>query len=162
MHTFLRFHFYLVSLVIVFISCDAFNTKVPSSEIKKATQWSSKDQYPSFPECEGMRGDELITCFSTVVSENIEAYLSAQELQASAPIETTIEVKLMVDKTGMITLDSFDDPDGIASLVTDFETFLNEAVVELPQAQPALKTNVGTTVNVALKLPITIVAQPEE
>lgn len=162
MQTFLRFHLYLVSLVIVFSSCDAFNTKVPSSEIKKATQWSSKDQFPSFPECEGMIGDELIACFSAVVSENVEAYLSAQELQANTPIETTIEVKLLVDKTGMITLDSFDDPDGIASLVTDFEAYLNEAIAGLPQAEAAVKTNVGTSVNVALKLPITIVAQPEE
>ncbi len=97
-----------------------------------------------------------------MVSENVEAYLSAQELQANTPIETTIEVKLLVDKTGMITLDSFDDPDGIASLVTDFEAYLNEAIAGLSQAEPAVKTNVGTSVNVALKLPITIVAQPEE
>ena len=38
--------------LLLFSGCEYFETKVPASEIQKATQWSAKDQFPSFAECE--------------------------------------------------------------------------------------------------------------
>lgn len=162
MYSLSRLNLVIILLSTALFSCDAFNTRVPASEIKKATQWSQKDQFPSFPDCQGTTGDELVACFSTIVSEHIEGYLMNQSLIASAPINTTIELLLGVDKEGVINLKSFDDPDAIAQMISSFDALLLEAVASLPQALPAIKTNVGTAVAVELTLPINIVAQPEE
>ena len=59
----MHFKKFLLALSIIFISslssCDIFSsTKISSSQIKKASSWSSKDQPPSFPECEGVEKKE--------------------------------------------------------------------------------------------------------
>lgn len=155
--------FLLLTLsVSLFLSCDSLETKVPASEIKKASSWSKKDQFPSFPDCESLEGDELRKCFGEVLGNSISTYLATQELIASRSIDAEIILVIEVDKEGVLSLSKVEDPNYIASDIAELETTLAQALTEAPKALPATKTNVGTYVNVSVKLPIQIIAQPAD
>jgi hypothetical protein len=53
-------------------------------------------------------------------------------------------------------------PNSVLEALPYLESTLNEAVVNLPQALPATKTNVGVYVDTQFTLPIQIRAQPTE
>ncbi len=144
------------------VSCDSFNTKVPASEIKKASAWSKSDQYPSFPDCEGLSGSQAKSCFGGIIGDFVSEYLRNQELIAAEEVDSEIILLLKVTKKGVIELSSVEDPNNIRSAITDLDTILEEAVATLPEAQPAVKTNAGRKVQVSLKLPIQIIATASE
>lgn len=144
-----------------FSACDYFETKVPASEIQKATLWSAKDQYPSFMECDGETQDEQRQCFEEVLREAIGNALAYQGWIATEPTQGTLVLKLAIDKGGVISLLGFDDPDDLSTKISDLDTYLTNVVSQLPQALPATKTNVGSPVDVTLQLPIEIVASAE-
>ena len=152
----------IVCIATGIVSCDSFNTKVPASEIKKASAWSKSDQYPSYPDCEGLSGSKAKKCFGSILGDSISEYLANQELRASKEVDSEIILLLKVTKEGVIELSSIDDPNNILSSIADLETILADAVAELPQAQAAVKTNADTKVQVSLKLPIQIIATASE
>ena len=51
----IKFYSKWLLFVITLVSCDSNFLKVPDSEIQAASKWSSKDQPPSFPECENLK-----------------------------------------------------------------------------------------------------------
>ena len=63
--------------IISLCSCELFSsTKLSSSEIKKASSWSSKDQPPSFPECEGVEKKNQLKCFQSIISNQLTLAIS--------------------------------------------------------------------------------------
>jgi hypothetical protein len=144
--------------LLLFSGCEYFETKVPASEIQKATQWSAKDQFPSFAECEDLEISAQQTCFRSVLSDAITNYLAFKGLVADAPTQGNLTLQLLVDKAGHISLLKIDDPDDLSSKIADLTPAINQAVAQLPQALPATKTNVGTFVNITIELPIQIEA----
>ncbi|MGB1971993.1 MAG: hypothetical protein ACPHSE_05805, partial [Flavobacteriaceae bacterium] len=51
----ITFTFSLLTLLTLFVSCDYFSTSTHTpQQIKKASQWSEKDQAPYFEECQGL------------------------------------------------------------------------------------------------------------
>ncbi|MGC6422634.1 MAG: hypothetical protein ACON47_08660 [Flavobacteriaceae bacterium] len=151
---------YIVLTAIFIYSCDSFETKVPASEIKKASAWSKNDQFPSFPNCEGLKGENAQKCFGDIVGENIATFLSTQEMVASRSIDAEIILVIEVDKEGALSLAAVEDPNYVLSDVSNLKDMLEQAVAQAPKALPATKTNVGTYVTVSVKLPVQIVAQP--
>lgn len=151
-----------IILSLLIFSCDSFETRVPASEIKKASTWSKNDQFPSFPNCEGLKGEQAQKCFGDLLGENISNFLATQELIASRTIDSEIILVINVDKEGIISLASIEDPNYVLSDVSNLEDTLKAAIEQSPKALPATKTNVGTYVNVSIKLPVQIVAQPTE
>ena len=162
MHRSLFFSISIFTLNLVFVSCDSLETRVPASEIKKASAWSKSDQFPSFPDCEGMKGKQAQKCFGDLLGESIASYLATQALISSRPIDSEIILVIEVDKEGTISLASVSDPNYVLSDVSNLEDTLKDAVAQAPKALPATKTNVGTYVNVSLKLPVQIMARPVE
>ena len=142
--------------------CHLFeSTKVPASEIKKASTWSEDDQHPSFPECEDLSGDALTDCFQQVIQMAIADALPPESLMATEPIEEEVTLVLIVDKNGSFSLESFEASRRLESALPDLEGQLQMVIEGLPQAQPAMKTNVGVPVQVSFELPIRISAQPQ-
>ena len=162
MYRYFFINFRLLLLLIVLASCDSFNTKVPASEIKKASTWSDSDQFPSFDSCEGLEDKQLQKCFGDTLGERIAQFLATQELIASRAIDAEIILVIGVDKEGALSLNAVEDPNYVLSDVTGLEDLLTQAVAEVPNALPAVKTNADTRVSVTLKLPVQIVAQPAE
>ena len=101
----MHFKKFLLALSIIFISslssCDIFSsTKISSSQIKKASSWSSKDQPPSFPECEGVEKKEQLKCLQNVISNQLKLAISDIEMFVSEPIDQEIVIDIMINKLG--------------------------------------------------------------
>ena len=60
------------------------------------------------------------------------------------------------------SLSEIQSSDNIIELLPDIDALLSDAVISLPQALPATKTNVGTFVETKLTLPIKITASASE
>lgn len=144
-------------------SCELFeSTTVSSKEIKKASTWSSKDQAPSFPECETLEKKEQLECFQELISENLMIFISEANLVATAPVEASIDLRLKIDKEGVFSLIEIEMSNSISEALPYLESTLENAVANLPKALPATKTNVGVYVDAQFTLPIQISAQPAE
>lgn len=157
-------YFLLLSLILFhFTSCELFeSTSVSSQEIKKASSWSSKDQSPSYPECESLKKKDQMDCFQSIISEQILMAIFDANLVASKPIEGSVVLRLKVDKKGVFSLLDSEIPNYILEVLPYLELTLRDAVVNLPQALPATKTNVGVYVDAQFSMPILIRAQSAE
>lgn len=156
------FLFSLTILGIILSSCDNLNTKVPASEIKKASSWSGADQYPTFSDCQGMEGKEAQQCFGDILGESLTSYIYSQELVANRSIDAEIILVIEVNKEGTISLSSIEDPNYVLSDVLGLGDLLEQAVEQSPKALPAVKTNADTAVTVSIKLPVQIIASAAE
>ena len=149
--------------VIQLSSCDLFeSTTVSSKEIKKASSWSKKDQPPSYPECESLDKEEQLECFQNIVSDRLMTTILDASFVASTPFEESIDLTIKVDKNGAFSLVEAEIPNSVLDALPYLESTLNDAVLNLPDALPATKTNVGVYVDTQFKLPILIRAQPIE
>ena len=153
------FSFFVIQLS----SCDLFeSTTVSSKEIKKASSWSKKDQPPGYPECESLDKEEQFDCFQNIVSDRLMTTILEASFVASTPFEESIDLTLKVDKNGAFSLVEAEIPNSVLDALPYLESTLNDAVLNLPDALPATKTNVGVNVDIQFKLPILIRAQPME
>ena len=144
-------------------SCDLFeSTTVSSKDIKKASSWSKKDQAPSYPECESFDNEEQFDCFQNIISERLLTTILDASFVATTPLEESIVLTIKVDKKGAFSLVEAEIPNSVLDALPYLESTLNDAVLNLPEALPATKTNVGVYVDTQFKLPILIRAQPNE
>lgn len=146
-----------------FCSCELLSTpKMSSADIKKASSWSSKDQPPTYPECEALETKEQLECFQNIISDQLTQAILAVYLVANKPLEEEILVQLKIDKSGVFSLLESKIPNSVQNALPELDQVLAQVVSELPKALPATKTNVGVYVNVQLSLPVYISAQPFE
>ena len=163
----MHFKKFLLVLSIIFISslssCDIFSsTKISSSQIKKASSWSSKDQPPSFPECEGVKKKEQLKCLQNIISNQLKLAISDIEMTASEPIDQEIVIDIKINKEGIFSLLDAKIPNSVVNALPELEQLLAQAIANFPLALPATKTNVGVYVDTRLSMPIRISAQPLE
>ena len=153
--------FLIVILIISSSSCELLSsTKVSSSEIKKASSWSSKDQPPSFPECEGVEKKNQLKCFQSIISNQLTLAISDIDIIAIEPLNHEIFIQIKIDKEGVFSLLEAKIPNTVRDALPELEQVLNQAVANLPLALPATKTNVGVYVDSQLSMPVQISAQP--
>jgi hypothetical protein len=153
--------FPIVILIISSSSCELFSsTKVSSSEIKKASSWSSKDQPPSFPECEGVEKKEQLKCLQSIISDQLKLAISDFDIIAVEPLNQEIIVQIKIDKEGVFSLLDAKIPNTVRDALPELEQILKQAIANLPLALPATKTNVGVYVDSQLTMPVHISAQP--
>ena len=147
--------------ILTFSGCHLFDsTKVTSKEIKAASTWSEKDQEPSFSDCDGF--DQALdkqNCFEAMISNTIMDYIAENPWESSEYLNEEIFLNLLIDKEGYFSLQEIERSNAIIEAIPNMEESLQIAVSQIPQAQPAIKTNVGTFVATTLKLPIIISAQ---
>ena len=156
---FTSFVFILISFF-MFSGCNLFeSTTVSSQEIAKASSWTSTDIGPSFEVCEGKEADEMNTCFKEIVTSTIKEFLLKTTPVASQRIEEEVLATLRVDEKGYFSLMTVDISNALRDALPDFEKILKDAVNQLPQAKPAIKSNVGIFVVSEFQLPIRILAQ---
>ena len=145
----------------MFLGCQFFESnKVTPQEIKSASTWSEKDQEPSFSDCDGF--DQAIdkkNCFESMISNSIMDYISENPWESSQYIDEEIVLNLHIDKEGYFSLQDIERSKAIADAIPNMDESLEIAVSQIPQAQPAIKTNVGVFVATTLQLPIMISAQ---
>ena len=155
--------FFYVILATSLSSCELFApTQVSSTEIKKASSWSSKDQPPTYAECDTLAQKEQLDCFQSIISEQLLQFISESNLIAKSPIDEEIVVQLKIDKEGFFSLAESQIPNTVKKALPELSTVLQQAVANLPKALPATKTNVGVYVDAQFSMPVHISAQPVE
>ena len=143
----IKFYSKWLLFVITLVSCDSNFLKVPETEIQAASKWSSNDQPPSFPECEGLKIEDQLICFRDKIEAEMSNFLDNKVF----PLDSTeYKLTLKIDITGRFSLDNLSPQNKL-----DNKSFLiiQEAVEQLPNALPAIKTNIGEFVEVKISIP---------
>ena len=134
-------------IVIMIVSCDSINMPVPDSEIEFASSWSVNDQPPSFPECENLKNNEHLDCFRNIIEIEINNFLNDKIF----PLDSNQYIlTLKIDTLGKFSLGKLNPSNKIDNTSVNL---IKSAVDNIPNALPAIKTNVGEFVEVTFNLP---------
>ena len=135
-------------LIILIINCSCTNNvKVLESEILSASTWSKNDQFPTFEECVNLNADESLICFKSIIENEMNQFI----VDKTFPIDTTqYKLTIKIDSEGNFVLENIFPMDRL-----DKKSFsiIREAVSNVREALPAVKTNVGEFVEVKFNLP---------
>ena len=140
--------FYLVWLLLILatVSCDTNNVRVSDSEIQSASAWSINDQPPTFPQCENLKNNEHLDCFKNIIEVEINSFLNDKVF----PVDTSeFILTLKIDTIGKFSLN---DLSALGKLNSTSKNMIKNAVENIPNALPAIKTNVGEFVEVTFTL----------
>ena len=155
----LLLNFCLFSFLIT--SCENFSTKAYTpQQIKKASQWSDKDQMPTFETCSSLEIKEQFDCFKDEIANSIYNSLSYEDLISNQEIDEEIILNMIIDEEGNIALDNVENGSTVYDAIPALSEMINTTISSLPKALPATKTNVGIYVKSKIKLPIRITASP--
>ena len=141
--------FYLFRFIIIFAiwSCDSNNVRVSNSDIQSASAWSINDQPPTFPQCENLKNNEHLDCFKNIIEIEINSFLNNKVF----PVDTSeFILTLKIDTIGKFSLDKLSPSEKLNSESIDM---IKNAVENIPDALPAIKTNIGEFVEVTFNLP---------
>ena len=134
-------------IVIMIVSCDSINMSFPDSEIESASSWSVNDQPPSFPECENLKNNQHLDCFRNIIEIEINNFLSDKVF----PLDSNQYIlTLKIDTIGKFSLDKLNPSNELDNTSVNL---IKSAVDNIPNALPAIKTNVGEFVEVTFNLP---------
>ena len=153
--------FLALGFSLLFLSrCDFFKSqKVSPQEINDASAWSDSDQYPVFPDCETSDSLQKKYCFEESLKRMIQTGIESRRYEAQKALNVRIVLSILVDKEGIISLESVEISDEIEAALPDLRFTLEAIVKNLPRVVPAIKTNVEESVAVRFELPVKINAQ---
>ena len=150
-------------MFILFQGCEYFNTTTISpKQVKEQSLWSENDQAPSFFVCVGLEGDANAECFKNMITERLTSILAEYNFTSDTILNEEVILTLELDTEGYFSLGELEDDADVLFQIESLSDILDEAVSALPQALPAVKTNVGMKVKTQLTLPVRIIASPKE
>lgn len=132
----------LIVILAMLSSCDEFNKKkIDTKEILdeelKSINWNDVDEYPTFTSCDS--SDTKKTCFEDVLRNQINNYLSNQNIVVTEDISDTILLKIHIDNKGNFTLKNIVSSDMTKSLIPQLNSLLRHSFDSLPKIYPAIK-----------------------
>ena len=143
----IKFYMLWSFLIITMVSCDSKYVSVPDSEIESASLWSINDQPPSFPECENLKNNQHLDCFRNIIEIEINNFLDNKVF----PIDSNEYIlTIKIDTIGKFSLDKLNPSNKLDNTSINL---IKSAVENIPNALPAIKTNVGEFVEVSFNLP---------
>ena len=149
----------LISLLI-FSSCQSnLNKRSTDSNTEKIT-WSNSDEFPSVQSCNELIQSELIKeCFKNFLSDEILKNLNLSKVLIDKPVNDTVNITLLVDNKGNISIIDKIIPEKIIDAIPNFNFLLINSIDSLPIVLPGTKTSLGITVNSKFQLPIILKSQ---
>ena len=149
----------LISLLI-FSSCQSnLNKRSTDSNSEKIT-WSNSDEFPSVQSCNELIQSELIKeCFKNFLSDEILKNLNLSKVLIDKPVNDTVNITLLVDNKGNISIIDKIIPEEIIDAIPNFNLLLINSIDSLPIVLPGTKTSLGITVNSKFQLPIILKSQ---
>ena len=149
----------LISLLI-FSSCQSnLNKRSTDSNSEKIT-WSNSDEFPSVQSCNKLIQSELIKeCFKNFLSDEILKNLNLSKVLIDKPVNDTVNITLLVDNKGNISIIDKIIPEEIIDAIPNFNLLLINSIDSLPIVLPGTKTSLGINVNSKFQLPIILKSQ---
>ena len=144
----------LISLLII-SSCQSDLNNRSSINNNEKISWENNDELPSIELCNDLVEKNLIKeCFKKFLSNEILKNLNFSEIIINDPINDTVNVTLLINNKGMISISTKIIPNNIIEVIPKFDILLNNAIDSLPIVLPAIKTSLGVSVNSKFQLPI--------
>jgi len=97
-----------------------------------------------------------------MITERLTSILAEYNFTSDTILNEEVILTLELDTEGYFSLGEFEDDADVLFQIESLSDILDEAVSALPQALPAVKTNVGVKVKTQLTLPVRIIASPQE
>lgn len=142
------------------MSCDYFEKqKIKTEDIVsqelETIDWKAVDEYPSFSVCDDVL-EKLPRkqCFERTLLNQVNTYLSNQNIIVSEDIEDTIAIKLRIDNKGNISVLNINTKFETQEAIPTIDSLLRESILKLPKIFPAIKR--GQQVNTEFVLPVVI------
>ena len=141
-------------------SCNYFEKKKVYSEdlLEEELQtfnWNEVDTYPTFSSCDSItvKADSK-ACFQNTLIGSVNQFLEAQNLVVSNDINDTIRLKIIIDNTGLLEIESINFKPETAIEIPEIDSLLRQSLKEIPKIYPAIKR--GQHVTTAFELPIIV------
>ena len=149
----------LISLL-TFSSCQSnLNKRSTDSNSEKIT-WSNSDEFPSVQSCnELIQSEHIKECFKNFLSDEILKNLNLSKVLIDKPVNDTVNITLLVDNKGNISIIDKIIPEEIIDAIPNFNLLLINSIDSLPIVLPGTKTSLGITVNSKFQLPIILKSQ---
>lgn len=157
-------HFVGILAVLVLVSCQLFDQKVPDADVLlkkelKAINWKEVDEYPSFAECNSLENKVLQKkCFFEYLQQLIQERISTDTLAVLYPELDTIEVKVTVLPNAKLEFAPFFKKDSVSYDTVKVDSILRVRLVNFPKVNPAIKR--GVPVKTQFILPVIIKVTP--
>lgn len=149
----------LISLLI-FSSCQSNLNKRSTDINSEKITWSSSDEFPSVQSCNELIQSELIKeCFKNFLSDEILKNLNLSKVLIDKPVNDTVNITLLVDNKGNISIIDKIVPEKIIDAIPNFNLLLINSIDSLPIVLPGTKTSLGINVNSKFQLPIILKSQ---
>ena len=149
----------LISLLI-FSSCQSNLNKRSTDINSEKITWSNSDEFPSVKSCNELIQTELIKeCFKNFLSNEILKNLNLSKVLIDKPVNDTVNITLLVDNKGTISIINKIIPEKIIDAIPNFNFLLTNAIDSLPIVLPGTKTSLGINVNSKFQLPIILKSQ---
>lgn len=146
----------LISLILA-SSCQSGLDNKLTKTIDDKISWNESDELPSVKECNDLKDSNIIKeCFESFLSNQILEKLDLSNVIINKPIIDTLTISLLINNSGKVTISEKDIPQNIIENIPNFEILLVNSVDSLPIVLPAIKTNLGITVNSKFELPIIV------
>ena len=145
-------------LGVLLVSCEFFMSKEERTQRMVnqellAIDWDDVDQYPLFENCDESSSKLMQkSCFQ----ENMLHYLGAAfndiNYQVEEELQDTVNIDLLIDEHGFITLLNIEQPATILEQLPNFQEDVGDRLNDLTTVAPALKRGVPVSVRVRLPL----------
>ncbi|WP_164030604.1 hypothetical protein [Spongiivirga citrea] len=150
--------FLLIALV---TSCDLFKGKEKATN--EAVQqelaeidWNVVDELPSFPQCQGLVGQEAKNCFEKVVTQHMLTHLGSQQFEISKSINDTIFVNMVITSDGEVQLKKIKQSALLQRELPELQEIIKASITKLPKALPAHKRGIPVTAKFVLPIYLNI------
>ena len=144
----------LIALLVI-SSCQSNLNKVEADNNIEKITWTSNDEFPSVELCNELAEPRLVNdCFKNFLSSEILKNLNLSKITIEKPLNDTVNIELLIDNKGKISISDKVIPENIIQMISNFEIFLDNAIDSLPIVLPATKTTLGISVNSKFQLPI--------
>jgi len=126
---------------------------VPSS----ITVWNKNDEFPSIISCEQIESEsERNICFQQKLTKSIFDNIDFSQIEVNNSLNDTLRISILIDKDGKISLYDSQVNLKVKKEIPLIDSILYNAINNLPQVLPAIKTNIGVEVNSRFELPLII------
>ncbi len=144
----------LIALLVI-SSCQSNLNKVESDNNIERITWTSNDEFPSVELCNELAEPRLVNdCFKNFLSSEILKNLNLSKITIEKPLNDTVNIELLIDNKGKITMADKVISKNIIQRISNFEIILDNAIDSLPIVLPATKTTLGVSVNSKFRLAI--------
>ena len=148
----------LIIILVLTISCD-FRSRRQTTLLREMAadtivDYNAVDVYPLFLDCNNCDTSEKQNlCFEMELARRLQRAFEETRIGATYVPSDTIQVDILVNTEGQISISEIHMPDGMESQRQELDNLIYESVAELPVViQPALKR--GIPVSSVYRLPI--------